>query len=315
MIHPPNQYFDLSHFALLEISGNDANEFLQNQIAGDVSKLHSSGWLFSAWCQPDGRVICTFILFAEGTSLMLILPSMLKDKIINRLSKFILRSKVTIKDVSDEYALIGLAGPDMYMILQTMHAGISGNANPKYQTEDLCILRMWGKTPRSILISRMDKVSTILDRVLIAFTEGDRATWSLMDIEAGIPWILEATSGAFLPQMLNIDQMQGLSYQKGCYPGQEVIARLHHRGQLKRRMYLGTCNNEVMPGPGDRLERTDTGTLAGDVIDAERHPDGGFSLLAVTEISAADGAPLRLHGTVQGHIKLQSITYPAEHFL
>ncbi len=315
MVYPSNQYFDLSHFALLEISGRNAYEFLQNQITGDLKELNSSRWLFSAWCEPNGRVICTFIVFAERESLMLILPSMLKDKIINRLSKYVLHSQVTIKDVSDDYALFGLTGPDMNRLLQTINNDISGNISRLYQTENLSILRLWGDTPRSILISRMDKVPAILDRILMAFTEGDRSGWSLSDIQAGIPWIIETTSGAFLPQMLNIDQMQGLSYQKGCYPGQEVIARLRYRGELKRRMYLGTGNDDVIPGPGDRLERTDSGALIGDVIDAERHPAGGYKLLAVAEKNEADVAPLRLHGIKQSLIKLQSITYPADNSL
>ena len=297
MTLPKPQYFDLSHFALLEISGDDAYTFLQGQIAGDLGLLNTAPWLFSGWCLPNGRVICTFIAFRQDHSLMLILPSMLRDKITKRLSMFVLRSKVTIKDVSDDYALTGLHGIDVNTVI------------PAAVLENITVLKFSGHSPRCILISRMDHVSDVLNAATEKCTAGERAGWSLLDIESGLPWILNATTEAFLPQMLNLDDMQGLSYQKGCYPGQEVIARLHYRGQLKKKLYLGTTTGQVLPGTGDRIDNQDTGEYVGDVIDAEHGADDHIHLLAVLETRHADNPALRIPGLQDAPVTFQSLHY------
>ena len=311
MIAPANQVFDLSHFALLEISGADAVEFMHAQITADLHALDPEGWRFTAWCLPNGRVISTFILFRRDDSLYVLLPSMMKDKILQRLGRYILRARVAIREAGDDQALLGLAGPDVYPALNSMGLSVQPGGLRLDRLEGVSLLGLWGNAPRCILVCAIEKLSALSRRISMAFTSGDRVTWSLLDIESGIPWITEATSESFLPQMLNIDQIQGLSYQKGCYPGQEVVARLHYRGQLKRRLYLGTGTGHVIPGPGDRLERPDTGERVGDVIDAERHPDGGFRLLAVADITAAGSAPLSISGSPKSAVHLQTLTYPA----
>lgn len=311
MNHSGSRYFDLSHFSLLRISGNDAFAFLHGQITGDLNHLKLHGWLFSAWCLPNGRVICTFIIFARDDSLFLILPSMLKDKIIKRLSMFILRSQVTLKDVTDDYALMGLAGNDIEKILMQTATHEPPVTGSMIQSEYFSCLELWDKSPRYILAIKIENVAELLGGITATSTAGERIGWSLLDIEAGMPWIINSTSELFLPQMLNIDQMHGLSYQKGCYPGQEVIARLHYRGQLKKKMYLGSGNAGITPGAGDRLVHKDSGVVAGDVIDAELQPAGGFGLLAVTETQYADSDDLCLEGATDISVKLQPITYPA----
>lgn len=304
------QYFDLSHFAVLEISGKDAFDFLHAQFTCDLHGLETHGWLFGAWCLPNGRVICTFIVFARDNSLFLILPSMLRDKITKRLSMFTLRSAVTISDVSDEYALSGFTGNDFNMILTTLTGKKTAGIGRLRQTSDFSILELWDKSPRYLLISKIEAISNTVKNVMTTSSPGERSGWSLMDIEAGMPWIINATSEEFLPQMLNLDQMQGLSYKKGCYPGQEIIARLYYRGQLKKRMYLGSGDADITPGPGDQIVLKDTGASAGEVIDVEPHPAGGFRLLAVVDTVHASGDMLAIQGIDDSLIRLQHLTYP-----
>jgi folate-binding protein YgfZ len=300
------KYFDLSHFSLLQISGKDAFEFLHGQFTADLHQLKTLDWLFSAWCLPNGRVICTFIIFTRDNSFFLILPSMLKDKICKRLSMFILRSQVTLKDVSDDYALAGLAGTGAESVLQQ----ITGNKNlpgsPLYS-----LLKLPDQTPRYILISKMEHVEPLLNVIESSCSTCGRADWSLLDIEAGLPWIINATSEAFLPQMLNLEQLHGLSYQKGCYPGQEVIARLHYRGQLKKQLYLGSGKSSITPGAGDRLIHKESAAAVGDVLDAELHPSGEFRLLAVVETQYAENDRLYLESAPEIAVTLQPVNYPA----
>ncbi|MGH8120840.1 MAG: YgfZ/GcvT domain-containing protein, partial [Gammaproteobacteria bacterium] len=161
-----------------------------------------------------------------------------------------------------------------------------------------------------IVMCRQDNLHLLMERIHMRCKPGAPGGWELLDIEAGIPWITEATSESFLPQVLNLEEMQGLSYQKGCYPGQEVIARLHYRGELKRRLFLGTGYGEIVPVPGAGLERADAGARSGDVIDAARHPDGCLKLLAVADIHGADPGILRLQDAQQTSITLQALHYP-----
>ena len=303
--HP--HYFDLSGFALIEITGNDAFAFLHGQITGDLNEINSRGWMFSAWCQANGRVICTFIVYRHNNSLFLILPTAMKDRIIRRLSMFVLRADVTIRDAGGDHALLGIFG---------IHIGDPEIPGPCTRTgkmlvaEPLVKLELWGLTPRCIIICKGDTPPRLLEKIRTLCKEGEMSTWNLLDIEAGIPWITETTSEAFLPQMLNLDQIHGLSYQKSCYPGQEVIARLHHRGELKRKMFLGTGHGDILPSPGAALERSDTGAKTGAVINVEHHPDGGYRVLVIADIHEASNL-MRLQGAQQTSISLQPLHYPA----
>jgi hypothetical protein len=300
------RYFELTRFALIEITGSEAFAFLNQQITGDLNDINSRGWMFSAWCQANGRVICTFMVFKHNHSLFLILPAAMKDRIIRRLNMYVLRSDVRIRDASGDYVLLGLLGIN---IMDTDIFGSGTRIGKMLATESCCVLEQWGLTLRGLMVCKNDTLAMIMEKIQRVCKKGEDSGWNLLDIEAGIPWITEPTSESFLPQMLNLDDIQGLSYQKGCYPGQEVIARLHYRGELKRRLLLGEGRGETIPAPGTALERADTGARTGDVIDAACHPDGGYKLLVIVDINEAT-APMRLQDTPQTSITLQTLHYP-----
>ena len=304
----PLRYFDLTRFALIEITGSEAFAFLHRQITGDLNDINSCGWMFSAWCQANGRVICTFKVFRRNHSLFLILPAGMKDSVIRRLKLFVLRADVHIRDASDDHTLLGLYD------VKCMATDIFGHGirtGKMLETETCCVLDLWGLTPRCLMVCKNDNLPMVVKNIQKACTKGDCFGWDLLDIEAGIPWITESTSEAFLPQMLNLDDLQGLSYQKGCYPGQEVIARLRYRGELKRRLFLGTGQGATVPVQGAILERGDTGARTGDVINAASTPDGGFRLLAVADLNEAS-ALMRLQGAHQTIITLRALQYPGQ---
>ncbi|MDX1519858.1 MAG: hypothetical protein R3318_07005 [Gammaproteobacteria bacterium] len=281
-----NLYFDLSHFSLIRISGEDATGFLQNQITADMYSLPDKGWLLSAWCLPNGRIITDFILFSEDEHYLLVLPSMLREKVISKLAMYVLRSRVTIEDVSDDYAVMGLYGTGIDDVLNDINLTLKDQR--LIQADGVSIINLQDEVPRIMLIMKMDKASAKMNRILMACREGDRGHWSLLDILSGIPWITEPTSESFLPQMLNLDLTGGLSFEKGCYPGQEVIARLHYRSEARKRLYLGSGKGDVIPGPGDELEDATSGQLIGGIVDAEPDPDGGFRFLAAANVNLED---------------------------
>lgn len=291
------QYFDLSHFAILKISGEDAHTFINAQFTCDPQQLSHRDWLFTAWCLPNGRAIATFILFSKNGDYYLVLPAMLRDKFIKRLEMFVLRSAVNISDCSDDMTLLGLAGEKALSLVETLQ-----------QDDSISVLKLWDHEARYILCCPNDNVGDVMHRLHGHCEEGDRSSWSILDIEAGMPWIINATSEMYLPQMLNLDQVAGLSYRKGCYPGQEVIARLHYRGQLKKRLFLGQAESSITPGPGDRIETGDQ-AYAGDVIDAERYPDGRICLLAVVDLGQAECGQLYISGNDSVPVKFSPIDY------
>lgn len=292
------QYFDLSHFAIVKVSGEDAHAFLNAQITCDLTELEQHDWLFSAWCLPNGRVISTFIIFCHSGAYYLLLPAMLSDKVIRRLSMYVLRSSVSISDCSDDITLLGLAGEGIASLVDDIRAD-----------KALSALRMWdSEAPRYFICCPNDTVGEVMNLLTDHCREGDRSGWSLLDIDAGMPWIINATSELYLPQMLNLDQFAGLSYRKGCYPGQEVIARLHYRGQLKKRLFLGHAEAGITPGPGDRIENAEH-DYAGDVIDAERDATGRLHFLAVVDPGHADAGQLFIRGSESIPVDIAAIDY------
>jgi folate-binding protein YgfZ len=251
---------DLSHYGLIEVTGKDAETFLAAQFTSDVQQVSESTSQLSAWCTAKGRVLAVFRIFRRAEAYYLLLPGELLQPILRRLRMYILRSDVRLADASSTLVRIGLSGPALPGSLAIV---ISDPGAAK---------KLW------------------LDRQENATPTG-AGPWTLLEILAGIPSVHPKTAEAFLPQMLNLEALGGLCFSKGCYPGQEIIARIQYRGQLKRRMYLGLADTARIPEPGDEVVSGDSEETqnAGTVVAAERHPQGGATLLAVLEISAAQG--------------------------
>ena len=299
-------YLELHRFALIEISGEDAFPFLHRQISGDLNEIVSRGRMFSAWCHANGRVICTFLVFRRNHSLYLVLPAGMKDRILRRLTLYVLRADVRLTDASGGHTLLGLYGANL-TVTEIFGSGV--RSGEIFVNEGCSVLDLWGAVPRCLAICRNNHLASVTEKIQGMCSKGEASGWDLLDIEAGVPWITETTSEKFLPQMLNLDLMGGLSYEKGCYPGQEVIARLHYRGELKRRMFLGTGQGEYIPGAGTELIRADTGTRIGEVINAVPCPGGDFRLLAVAETDGSS-SPICLQDSSRSRITLQDLHYP-----
>jgi tRNA-modifying protein YgfZ len=251
---------DLSHYGLIEITGKDAGTFLAAQFTSDVRQVSESTSQLSAWCTAKGRVLAVFRIFRRAGAYYLLLPGELLQPILRRLRMYIVRSDVRLADASSTLVRIGLSGP-----------ALPGSL--------------------TIVIGEPDAAKKLWrDRQENATPTG-AGPWTLLEILAGIPSVHPKTTEAFLPQMLNLEALGGLCFSKGCYPGQEIIARLQYRGQLKRRMYLGLADTARIPEPGDEVVSGDSEETqnVGTVVAAERHPQGGAALLAVLEIGAAQG--------------------------
>ena len=276
----------LSDFTILEVSGNDRQAFLHGQFINDLNTLGESESQVSGWCNPKGQLISNMLIINTGQSYLLLFKASLKEFVLKRLSMFVLRSDVSIKDLDGSYALIGLVHTDNNALSDEKHIIADWPVNDE----------------RQIVLGPVESLIDKLGEAVNSTPLAGNQYWNLLDIQAGLPWLTTATQEQFLPQMLNLDVLHGLSYQKGCYPGQEVIARLHYRGEVKKRVQLFESAQPVQTG--DQLVAEDNSN-AGTVLNAEQHPDGHYLALAVTTLEKRDDS-LRLNGKI---IKRMDLPY------
>ncbi len=269
----------LSGFSLLAIGGNDRHEFLHGQFINDLNLIEEPAAQFSAWCNPKGQVISNFLIINTGTTYLLLFKEDLKGFVQQRLGIFIMRSDVTINDISDNSPLIGLANTND---LSLLGSNISTKPGEVQAIDGLFIICLPDNSSRYLITGNNEILNSKVSELTKSLKITDSPNWDLLDILAGLPWITSTTQEQFLPQMLNLDLLNGLSYQKGCYPGQEIIARMHYRGEVKKRLQL--INSEVELKVGNNIYENKTENKVGTIINSAIHPDGNFYGLAVIEL-------------------------------
>ena len=229
-------FCDLIQHGLIRFSGEEAQTFLQNQLTCEVAALGPAGSTYGAYCTPKGRVLATFLLWRSEQDYFLQLPSSLREPIQKQLSKYILRAKVKAADTSAEWVILGVAGKDAGELVKRTVGQAPESVHGVLHTPDATLIRLPGD--RIEIVAAREKAPRIHEALAAGAEKVDANYWERLDILAGIPTILPATQEAFVPQMVNLDLIGGVSYEKGCYPGQEIVARMHYRGTLKQRMCL-----------------------------------------------------------------------------
>ncbi|HFD79679.1 MAG TPA: folate-binding protein [Gammaproteobacteria bacterium] len=307
-----NVFADLSHYGLISVHGDDAETFLQGQLTNDIRKVDEQHSQFSGLCNAKGRLLATFRVFRRGDSYYLCLPHQMVEEVIAQLRKYVLRSAVTLEEASDTFVHLGVSGEVAEEDLAAVTNGIPQNLHEVVQDEDQLIVRVPGIHPSHELFTTLEKAPELWNALNVRCAPIGEEAWRLLDIQAGIPVILPETREAFVPQMVNLQLIDGVSFQKGCYTGQEIVARMQYLGKLKRRMYRCHVDAEQHPQPGEEIYSRDVPEQSvGKLVSAAAHPDGGYALLAVLQISSAEGdEELRL-GSAEGPvIELQHLPYP-----
>jgi folate-binding protein YgfZ len=289
-----NAFCELAQFGLIRFSGAEAQTFLHNQLTCDVAELAPGKSSYGSYCTPKGRVLATFLLWRSGEDFFMQLPSSLRESIQKQLSKFILRAKVKVADASPDWTLIGVAGKDAAALVQRAAIGETAIKLPGDRYE---------------IVAARDKAQVLLTSLLSSAEKADVDYWDWLDIRAGVPVILPATQEAFVPQMVNLDLIGGVSLTKGCYPGQEIVSRMHYRGTLKQRMYLANVAGSAAPQPGEKLYSPNFGEQAcGTIVNAARSPEGGHDVLAVVQIASVGKGEVRWKSL--GGARLEFIQLP-----
>jgi folate-binding protein YgfZ len=288
---------DLSHLGLLEVTGADAEAFLQGQLSCDVAGLATDRSTFGSYCSAKGRMLASFLLWRETYGFAIALSRTLVGAIEKRLRLFVLRAKVAVADRSSERVLIGAAGDAAETALRSAIGAVPEQAHRVARGDGVTVVRI--PANRFLIAAAPEGAQGLWDAISGKLRPVGTPCWEWLDISAGLPLVTAQTQDELVPQMANLELIGGVSFQKGCYPGQEVVARTQYRGKLKRRMFLARVEGSA-PAPGDPLYSEDLGAQAsGAIVNAAPAPGGGFDVLAVVPTSSAAGSTVRL-GSLDG---------------
>lgn len=305
-----NTLMDVSQFGLIAIHGDDAVNFMQNLFCNDVRNISLEKSQLSAMCSAKGRVIANFRLFMKGDSYYLQLPVEQIEIIIKKLQMYRMISKVDIVDASNSFVRISCSGPTIEQELSGITEKLPKNIDDVVQHGKLTIIRLAGQHPRFELIGEFEVIKSAWQRLSVQAAPVGSYQWQLHDILNGLANIYLATSEQFVPQTANMDKTNALSFTKGCYPGQEVVARSQYLGKLKRSMFLAHIDSELPAQPGDEVFNVESGNTAGKVVDCQLSADQGYELLAVLRIADSESATLAI-GSVDGtKLEISKLTYP-----
>ena len=244
----------LEHLGIVEIKGGNSAEFLQGQMTQDIYSIKDSEATLTSVLNPQGRIISTAFVFKWGESFILMVSNEVLDKLIAWLSRFILRSEVEITKSEDSvFGLNKENAKELCNILNVETNDIS------FESDESCLKTIEADDERAFLIGKSEN---LLDDLSIStLTTKD---WKMSDINAGIPIIYGENIEKFIPQMVNLDLINGISFSKGCYTGQEIVARVQHKGKVKQRMFRITgkaSNKKIDSGSAIFFADTKVGTV------------------------------------------------------
>lgn len=289
----------LPHLGVIRAEGEDAAKFLHGQLTQDFALLGLSEARLAAFCSAKGRMQASFIGFKRShTELLLVCSCELLAPVLKRLSMFVLRAKLKLSDASDDFPVYGLAGACL--------GAVAPGAHRPWQLDTLDGARLIhlypaDGTPRALWVAPRD----------IAPPQGPALShddWLWSEVRSGVATVSPAIAEAFVPQMLNYESVDGVNFKKGCYPGQEVVARSQFRGTLKRRGYLAHCSEAIAAGD-EVFDAADAQQPCGIVAQAAAAPGGGHDAIVSLQIAAAAA---QLHvGSAQGpQLALLPLPYP-----
>ncbi len=272
--------YPLHSLAPIRFAGTDARSFLQGQLSNDLTALTPEQSLLASCNSAQGRVQAVLRLIQRDDGIVALLPRSMVESTLARLRKYILRTKVTIEDASESLQILWMERID----LENKGWPIPDAPGAHAFKDDISVLR-WPD-------NQEERFLALLPGANAAASRGADEDWRLADIRAGLPQVLPETHESFVAQMLNLDVLGGISFNKGCYTGQEIIARAHFRGTVKRRMFRFQAQGEA-PNPSSRILANDQ--HAGEVIMAAP-TTFGCELLAVINLVHRD-AELTLEST------------------
>lgn len=280
----------LSHLSLIRVTGIDAANFLHNQLTNDVEHLGHHEAKLAAYCSSKGRMLASVFFWKTEDDIFLQMSSTIQTSIQKRLQMFVLRAKVNIASASEEYISLGLGGKTIGKVLQYWFPHIPSDVHAKFDNEYGSVIRVadaFGYARYQWILKRSVLESiwpTLKDSLVFA----DASVWRRAEILAGIPHIIDKTQEQFVPQMVNFELIGGINFKKGCYPGQEIVARSQYLGKLKRRMSIAEIDSTEVQAGMEVFSDTDSSQPCGMIVNAELQSNQTSICLVELKVSDLD---------------------------
>lgn len=284
----------LSHEGVLAVRGPDASKFLQGQLTCNLNYLSDSQSSLGARCNQKGRMQSSFRILLEGDGCLLAMARELIEPQLADLKKYAVFSKAKLADESASWARFGLA--DAQAALNGLGLELPEEDGAVARADGLIALRV--SSQRAELWVPAERAASLRQHLATQLPEGELNQWLLGQIRAGLGQVMPETRELFIPQMLNLQAVGGVSFKKGCYTGQEIVARMQYLGKLKRRLYRLALPGDALPVPGTALFAPSHNSAIGEVVLAARTQQG-VELLAVLQAEAVEGGELHLE-TLEG---------------
>ncbi len=289
----------LSHLGVIAADGEDAASFLHGQLTQDITLMPLGQARLAGYCSAKGRLLASFLVWKESAQeLRLLCSADLLAPTLKRLSMFVLRAKVKLRDATPELRVSGVAGAPALAL------GAPAQAWERTTQGQTTLIRLpdVNGLPRVLHVAPAD-APALADTAALPL-----ASWQWLDVESGIPTIVAPVVEQFVPQMINLESVGGVNFQKGCYPGQEVVARSQYRGTLKRRGFIVHADTTLVPGQ-ELFHSADPGQPSGMIVNAAPRPGGGWSAFAELKLAAAEGGELHAGSPDGPAVRLAPLPY------
>ena len=280
---------DLAYF---DAQGADAATFLQNLLSSQITHLPENGLSWSSFNTPKGRTLSIFLVWRIENGFRLALPRDIAPGIVKKLRMYVLRSKVSLSEPVEQHLFACLGSTN----IQTLGEAIAN--------------MHWAQRDEGTYLALSQEAYLLCTPTPPAGLEADPHAFTQACIQAGWPWVSTSTQDLFIPQMLNLDLLEGVCFNKGCYPGQEVIARTKYLGKLKKRTCRARAASQEICPPGTELFAPEFGEqAAGHVVLCAPHPAGGIQMLISAQISALEAQSLHLQHPEGPPLSIENLPY------
>lgn len=296
---------------LILVNGADARDFLQNQLSNDIDFIDENRYQLSSYSTPKGRLVGIFRIIQISNGYLLLTPREMVLPLMERLFKYIVQAQVTLADASDYFSRF-LLHSDKDELQQ--HELLPANPGDVLQNDSVISLQLEpvdGQRRFLLMCLSADQAISLWTEFARQLQVAGYRALRLSEIRAGIPVIYPATSEEFVLQMANLGMLDAVSFKKGCYPGQEIVARMQYLGKLKRRMFLACFDTDTLPQPGDALvlEGKTAVDGSGMVVDAEFDTEGRCHCLYIAQIARAEDGKLRFLAQPSVHLQNYDLPY------
>lgn len=306
----PATLISLDDWALVTLTGPDTIKYLQGQVTADVDALSADQHVLCAHCDAKGKMWSDLRLFQRAEGFAFIERRSLRDTQLNELKKYAVFSKTTIA-ADDSVILLGAAGANIRQQLQSVFNDLPDAEHPVTQDQDVTLLHFSHPAERFLLVLTAERYTALLEQLAGKSELNDSRQWLALDIESGLPIIDSGNSAQFIPQATNLQALNGISFSKGCYAGQEMVARAKYRGANKRALYWLAGQAGKVPAAGDDLELRlgDNWRRTGTVLAACRLQDNAVWVQAILNNDLAADSELRVRDDADGKLTIQPLPY------